>query len=90
MRYIFAIFIPPLGILMCKRYGHFVVNLIFWLISLPLCFFGFGVLLWLICIVHALSVCKVSSIDKRIDRVVAAIEGRTQSQSSASNSQQSV
>ena len=77
MRYIFAVFIPPLGILMCKRYGHFAVNLIFWLISLPLTLFmGVGIVMWIICIVHAISVCKVSSIDKRLDRLVNAIEAR--------------
>jgi hypothetical protein len=54
-----------------------VVILIFFILSVPLCFFGVGVLVWVICIAHALAVCKVSSIDKRIDRMVKAIEGRT-------------
>jgi uncharacterized membrane protein YqaE (UPF0057 family) len=80
MRYIFAVFVPPIGVLMCKRYGHFVVNLIFWLVSIPLLFMGVGVILWAICAIHALSVCKVSSIDKRLDRVVKAIENRNQAQ----------
>ena len=86
MRYLFAIFIPPLAILMCKRYGHFVVNLFFWSLSIPLALFmGIGVIVWLGCIVHALSICKVSSIDKRLDRLVKAIEGRTPGQPSAPN-----
>jgi uncharacterized membrane protein YqaE (UPF0057 family) len=77
MRYLIAFIVPPLAIALCKRWGHFVVNLIFFILSVPLCFFGVGVLVWVICIAHALAVCKVSSIDKRIDRMVKAIEGRT-------------
>jgi uncharacterized membrane protein YqaE (UPF0057 family) len=78
MRYLFAFFIPPLAVLLCKRPGQFVVNLIIWLISIPVIFFfGLGLIGWLICSVHALAVCKASSIDKRINRVVAAIEARS-------------
>jgi hypothetical protein len=88
VRYLFAVIVPPLGILMCKRYGHFALNLIFWLASLPLLFFmGFGIVVWLICVIHAISVCKVSSIDKRLDRVVKAIEARNPS--TPANPQQS-
>ena len=80
MRYFFAFFIPPLAVLLCKRPGHFVVNLVVWVISIPAIFFlGLGLIGWLICIVHALSVCKVSSVDKRINRMVEAISARSQS-----------
>jgi hypothetical protein len=78
MRYLFAFLCPPLAILMCKRPGQFVINLVFWLASIPAIFFlGLGLIIWLICTIHALSVCRVSSIDKRVDRVVRAIEKRS-------------
>ncbi len=79
MRYFFAVVVPPLGILLCKRYVHFVINLILWLISLILIpVFGLGLVGWMVCASYAVSVCKVSSIDKRVDRIVNAIESRNQ------------
>jgi uncharacterized membrane protein YqaE (UPF0057 family) len=84
MRYFFAIVLPPLGIFMCKRYVQFAVNLIFWLLGLILIpVFGIGLFIWLMCIAHAIMVCKVSSIDKRVDRIVNAIESRNQAQAAA-------
>ncbi len=78
MRYIFALVIPPLGILMCKRWGHAIINLVFWIASFPLLFFfGIGIILWLLCVIHALALCRVSSIDKRVDKLVTAIEHRS-------------
>ena len=75
MRYLIAFFVPPLAIAMCKRWGHFVVNLVLWLVSLPLILFmGVGLILWLVCIIHALAVCKMSSLDKRVDRLVSAMQ----------------
>ncbi|HEX8340118.1 MAG TPA: hypothetical protein VF624_04350 [Tepidisphaeraceae bacterium] len=74
MRYLLAIVTPPLGILLCKRPMHFVVNLVVWLISLPLVLFlGIGLIGWFVCIVHAVAVCRMSSVDKRLDRLVDAI-----------------
>jgi uncharacterized membrane protein YqaE (UPF0057 family) len=79
MRYLLAFLIPPLAVLLCKRPGQFIINLVIWLISIPAIFFlGIGLIGWLICTIHALSVCKVSSIDKRVDRVVRAIEKRSE------------
>jgi uncharacterized membrane protein YqaE (UPF0057 family) len=77
MRYVFAFFVPPLAIAMCRRWGHFVVNLIFWCISLPCIFFlGLGLIGWLLCTIHAITICKMSSFDKRVNRIVAAVEGQ--------------
>jgi hypothetical protein len=78
MRYLLAFLCPTLAILICKRPGQFVINLIFWLVSIPAIFFlGIGLIIWLVCTIHALSVCRVSSIDKRVDKVVRAIEKRS-------------
>jgi hypothetical protein len=77
VRYLFAFLIPPLAIAMCKRWGHFVFNLIFWIISLPLiAFLGVGLIGWFICTIHAIIVCRVASADKRVDRVIAAIQSQ--------------
>jgi hypothetical protein len=76
MRYIFAFLVPPLAIAMCGRWGHFTLNLIFWIVSLPLLFMGIGFIIWLICTSHALSVCKMSSLDKRVNRIVGAIQAQ--------------
>ena len=75
MRYVFAFLLPPLSVAMCGRWGHFTFNLIFWLISLPLIFFvGLGLIGWLLCTIHALIVCRMSSLDKRLNRLVSAIQ----------------
>jgi uncharacterized membrane protein YqaE (UPF0057 family) len=68
MRYILAFLAPPFAVLLCRRPVQFVVNLIFWLVS---------VFVWLICSIHALIVCATSSADRRVNRVVAAIEARS-------------
>jgi uncharacterized membrane protein YqaE (UPF0057 family) len=79
MRYVFAFFVPPLAIAMCQRWGHFVLNLIMWGISLPcILFLGLGLIGWLVCTVHAISICKMSSFDKRVDRIVSAVQGQHQ------------
>jgi uncharacterized membrane protein YqaE (UPF0057 family) len=81
MRYIVALFVPPLAIAMCKRWGHFVFNLVFFLASFPMIFvLGSGILMWILCIVHALVICRMSSIDRRIDRIVGAIKSQSGSQ----------
>ncbi|MDB5324513.1 MAG: hypothetical protein JWM57_82 [Phycisphaerales bacterium] len=88
MRYVFAIFIPPVGVLMCHRPVHFVINLIVWLLAIPLVLvMGLGILLWLFCVIHALTVCRVSSMDKRLDRLVAAIATRPTDASPATSPQ---
>jgi len=75
MRYLVAIFVPPLAIAMCKRWGHFVLNLVFFLLAIPMiAVLGIGVIMWLMCIAHAIAVCKMSSIDKRVNRIVGAIQ----------------
>ena len=74
MRYLVAFIVPPLAVAMCKRWGHFTVNLIFWLVSIPLILFmGVGIIVWLLCTAHALLVCRMSSIDKRVNKLVDAI-----------------
>lgn len=77
MRYILAFVAPPFAILLCRKPFQFVLNLIFWLVSIPMLFLvGFGTIIWLICTLHALIVCLTSLADRRVDRVVAAIEAR--------------
>ena len=75
MRYLLAFIVPPFAILLCRRWFHFVVNLVLWLTSFPLMFFaGFGIIVWLLCTAYAIAICKTASLDKRLNRVVAAIQ----------------
>jgi uncharacterized membrane protein YqaE (UPF0057 family) len=77
MRYVFAFILPPLGIALCGRWGHLMFNLLIWLVSLPLILFmGVGLIGWLLCTIHALAICRMSSLDKRVNRMVAAIQGQ--------------
>ena len=77
MRYVFALILPPLGVAMCRRWGHFTFNLILWIASFPMiAVLGIGILMWLFCIIHALIICRISSVDKRVNRIVAAIQQR--------------
>lgn len=47
MRFIIALFIPPLAVLLCGKPFQAIVNLLFWLASLPLLFvMGLGALVW--------------------------------------------
>jgi len=78
MRYLFAFFIPPLAVFMCRRPVQGIFNLLAWILSLFLIFAaGLGVIGWFLCTIHALICCRMSSIDKRLNRVVQAIEKRS-------------
>jgi hypothetical protein len=58
VRYLLAFLAPPFAILACKKPIQFTLNLIVWLISLPLILFmGVGLIGWLLCTAHALIVC---------------------------------
>ncbi|HEY2589572.1 MAG TPA: hypothetical protein VGI81_27750 [Tepidisphaeraceae bacterium] len=58
MKYVAALIVPPLALLMIGKPGHFVVNACLWILSIPLTLmFGIFVLLWLGCIVHAFGMC---------------------------------
>lgn len=75
MRFVLAIFLPPLAVLACKRPFQFVLNLTVWLVSLPLILFmGVGLLGWVFCTAHALFLCGNALTERRLDRVVRAIE----------------
>jgi hypothetical protein len=75
MRYFLAFIIPPLAILLCGRWVHCIINFVFWVLSFFLIpFAGLGVIVWLVCAVHALAICRTASMDKRLNRIVSAIQ----------------
>jgi len=75
MRYLVSFIIPPLGILMCGRWVHAIVNLLLWISSVFLIpVFGLGFFVWIACIIYALAICKMSSADKRLNRMIEAIK----------------
>jgi hypothetical protein len=84
MRYVLAFFLPPFAILACKKPVQFVLNLVVWLISLPLILFmGIGLIGWLFCTAHALIVCAFKRQEAQVNRIVSAIEARNQNDPSA-------
>lgn len=75
MRYILAFIAPPFALLICRKYVQFLFNLVFWLASFPLILFGgIGFIVWLICAAHAITVCRLSYMDRQMDRLVGAIQ----------------
>jgi len=62
MRYLLAILLPPVAVLMCGKPIQFLLNII-----LTLCF-------WLPGAIHAILVVNKHFADKRADRIVAAIK----------------
>jgi uncharacterized membrane protein YqaE (UPF0057 family) len=62
MRYLFAIILPPLAVLLCGKPIQFLLNLL-----LTLCF-------WIPGVIHAFAVVGSHKADKRTDKLVQAIE----------------
>jgi uncharacterized membrane protein YqaE (UPF0057 family) len=62
MRYILAIFLPPLAVLLCGKPIQFLLNIV-----LTICF-------WIPGVIHALFVVNNHLADKRTDKIVNAIE----------------
>lgn len=62
MRYIIAIFLPPLAVFLCGKPFQALINIL-----LTLCF-------WVPGVIHALLVVNSHLADKRTDRVVNAIK----------------
>lgn len=62
MRYLLAIILPPLAVLLCGKPGQALLNLI-------LCLFG-----WIPGIIHAIIVVNSHKADKRNDKLIEAIQ----------------
>lgn len=70
MKYLVALVVPPLALLLIGKPGHFVLNAVLWIISIPLTLmFGVFILLWLACIAHAVGMC-IEHDAQRHDHVV--------------------
>ncbi len=79
MRYLLAFILPPFAVLACKKPVQFVLNLIVWLVSLPLILFvGVGLIGWAICTAHALIVCNFKRQEAQVNRLMSAIEAQNQ------------
>lgn len=53
--YLIAFFLPPLYFLLRRKWLGFVINLVMFLIAIPLFFvFGLGIVFWMIAVVHAM------------------------------------
>lgn len=78
MRFLLALIAPPFALLVCGKPVQFALNLVFWLISIPLLFFFIGFILWAVCTAHALTVCFATRADRNVQKIVQAIEQRNQ------------
>ena len=62
MRYLLAIILPPIAVLLCGKPVQAILNLLL------------TILFWIPCVVHALFVVHSHLADKRTDRVLEAVE----------------
>ena len=64
--------------MLCGKPFQALFNLCLWVLSLFLLIFGVGFALWAICSFHALMLCRISYADKRLNKVVKAMERSAQ------------
>lgn len=76
MRYLLAIFVPPLAVILCGKLGQAVFNGILWIIALVTLLVGVGFGLWMVCSIHAILVVNNYLADKRNDAVLEALRSR--------------
>jgi hypothetical protein len=74
MKYLLAIIFPPAALLMCGKPFQCILNLVLFIISVPLTLmFGIGFFIWLLCVAHAFIAC-VEHDRERHERLAHAIE----------------
>ena len=76
MRYLLAIFVPPLAVILCGKLGQAVFNGILWTIALVTLLVGVGFGIWVVCSIHAILVVNNYLADKRNEKVIEAIKSR--------------
>ena len=77
MRYLLAIFVPPLAVLLCLKPFQFIASAILYVAGLATAFAGFGFLLLAAAALHAVLVVNSSQADKRNKRLMAAVRERS-------------
>lgn len=76
MRYLLAIFVPPLAVILCGKLGQAVFNGTLWIIALVTLLVGVGFGIWVVCSIHAILVVNNYLADKRNNKVIEAIKTR--------------
>ena len=74
MRYLLAILIPPLALLLYGKFFQFLINLVLWAVVLVLCVLGIGLFLLWVPAMHAILVFLSAKSDKRFETLVDAIK----------------
>lgn len=74
MRFLLAILVPPLAILLCGKPLQSMINACLYVPGVIFCWTGIGLLPWLIAAVHALMVVNNSKADKRQKQLIAAVK----------------
>jgi len=74
MRYLLAILVPPLAVLLCGKPLQAFINLLIWAISIPLCAVGIGFLTIAAPVIHALLTVNSHLADKRTEKLISAVK----------------
>lgn len=77
MIYLITILIPPLYFALRKKWGSFVVNEFFYLLSFPLLIlWGFGVVIWMFCVAHAGWFLRKELIEEAAETLASKMAGK--------------
>ena len=75
MRYLLAIFVPPLAVLLCGKFFQAVVNLVIWVAGCAMIVVaGIGLFIVPIAMLHAILVVNSHLADKRNAALVGAVK----------------
>lgn len=74
MRYLLAVFVPPLAVLLCGKPIQAVINAILFVAGIPLSVAGIGIGMILAAIVHAILVVNARLADNRNKQLIRAVE----------------
>jgi len=69
MLYLFAILIPPLGLLLCGKPFQAILSLVFWVLAWIFAIFGAGFIMWLILAAHAVFVVRDHNTRKMMEDI---------------------
>ena len=76
MRYLIALLLPPLALLLCGKIFQFVISLVLCIVVFAMCFIGIGFFLLWIPALHAILVVHSHLADERNKKLIKAVESR--------------
>ena len=76
MRYLIALLVPPLAVLLCGKPVQAILNAVVWLVGIVTIFFGVGLLVVPVAVIHAMFVVNTHFADKRQAGLMRALDSR--------------